>query len=215
METITRSILNRTITLRKAGTSPYYVSACGEWVVDARRINLTHHYGETRYRYKMIQNGNYRSSHIYIHRLVAAAWIWNPAPQLFNIVDHINGDSQDNRAANLRWVSKKLNNLNKKRKNYARKRIRPGKRRAGVYWVSSVQFCKIPYTKTFSCELSAQRETRLRINELFITHYNQAKDGEEAQVRADHMLYWGDIHPTLIQSGWFDTGVQRPDGGET
>jgi hypothetical protein len=40
---------------------------------------------------------------LYVHRLVAAAFIPNPSglPQ----VDHINGDKLDNKVQNLRWVS--------------------------------------------------------------------------------------------------------------
>jgi hypothetical protein len=48
-----------------------------------------------------------------IHRLVGAAFIPNPEdhPQ----IDHVNHVKTDNRLSNLRWVSAKANNLNKKR----------------------------------------------------------------------------------------------------
>lgn len=48
---------------------------------------------------------------VYVHRLIAEAFVENP--HQFPNVTHINGDVQDNRAENLRWISKSPN-LNKK-----------------------------------------------------------------------------------------------------
>jgi len=47
---------------------------------------------------------------VYIHRLVAEAFISNPENKDF--VDHINRDRQDNRLENLRWVTRTENNYN-------------------------------------------------------------------------------------------------------
>lgn len=44
----------------------------------------------------------------YVHRLVAKAFI--PNPNNYEQVDHINSNRQDNRVANLRWISRQDNN---------------------------------------------------------------------------------------------------------
>ena len=45
----------------------------------------------------------------FVHRLVARAFVRNPNPKLFCEVDHIDANPSNNRADNLRWVSKTLN----------------------------------------------------------------------------------------------------------
>ena len=51
---------------------------------------------------------------ILLHRLIAKAFIDNPKPDEYNIVDHINGDNQDNRIENLRWCNISINCRNQK-----------------------------------------------------------------------------------------------------
>lgn len=47
------------------------------------------------------------------HRLVAAAFVVNPRPDIFDFVDHIDGNRANNRAENLRWVNQQINSLNR------------------------------------------------------------------------------------------------------
>ena len=45
------------------------------------------------------------SKHFLVSRLVAQAFCPNPDPEICNTVDHIDGDTSNNRADNLRWLS--------------------------------------------------------------------------------------------------------------
>ena len=47
-----------------------------------------------------------------VHRIVATAWVEGKT-KVKCVVDHKNSDRTDNRACNLRWVSKKTNNKTK------------------------------------------------------------------------------------------------------
>jgi len=44
-----------------------------------------------------------------LHRIVCDACVLNPRPDIFDVVDHINGDTSDNTPGNLRWVNHHLN----------------------------------------------------------------------------------------------------------
>jgi len=48
-----------------------------------------------------------------VHRLVLIAFKPNPDPSYYNMCDHINRVTTDNRANNLRWSNAQLNQLNR------------------------------------------------------------------------------------------------------
>lgn len=74
----------------------------------------------TNNKYLQIQSGLTNRSY-YLHRLIGHAFIENPAGE-FKHIDHINGDKKDNREQNLRWISRKLNAINKSSRNIQRNR---------------------------------------------------------------------------------------------
>lgn len=57
-----------------------------------------------------INSGYYYISHTLLHRIVATLFVPNPENKPY--VDHINGNKLDNRAINLRWVTRSENMLN-------------------------------------------------------------------------------------------------------
>ena len=71
---------------------------------------LTHGHGLAHKRATLCGEGG--RSTLCVHRLVARAFVPNPRPDLFLEVDHIDRNPQNNRATNLRWLTRQLNMLN-------------------------------------------------------------------------------------------------------
>jgi len=45
----------------------------------------------------------------FVHRMVATAFVHNPDPETFTVVDHIDGDKLNNHYTNLEWVTQSEN----------------------------------------------------------------------------------------------------------
>jgi len=89
-----------------AGFPGYIVSDQGRV---ARLMQPTENNG-----YLRVQLGLQRVRRVnrYVHQLVARTflgWLDKEHPRSFRVVDHVNGDRQDNRVANLEWVSSAQN----------------------------------------------------------------------------------------------------------
>jgi len=58
-----------------------------------------------------------RGNSLLVHRMVGFTFCYNPLPEVFLICDHINGDTEDNRDCNLRWITQLLNVANSSARN--------------------------------------------------------------------------------------------------
>jgi hypothetical protein len=59
--------------------------------------------------YSLLENGKVLSRNKYVHRLVAEMWVVNNNPELYNIVNHKDGNKFNNNRSNLEWVTYGLN----------------------------------------------------------------------------------------------------------
>ena len=90
----------------------YFFTRCGMFSVGSPdgpyfkgyRCKLSDKY----YRRLKTVNGN----SLLVHRMVGFTFCYNPLPEVFLICDHINGDTEDNRDCNLRWITQLLNVAN-------------------------------------------------------------------------------------------------------
>ena len=60
------------------------------------------------------------------HRIVGK-FVYNPVPSVLKILDHIDGDTQNNKRENLRWINQALNLLNQRNAVGVRKFTRRGR----------------------------------------------------------------------------------------
>ena len=107
-----------------------------------------------------IENKPYR-----IHRLVAMLFI--PNPENKPLVDHINRDRSDNRASNLRWVTYRENNLNRKDSYPEGKRYGECDKRE--YWRISAKKYREKNKEKFHAYQAKQREKLRKLNSMSIT----------------------------------------------
>ena len=175
------------IELREIIKTPYFISRCGHYLIDKRIGDHITLYISTSEKHTYLSYNRH-----YIHRLVARAWVHNPCPEEFTVIDHINLNPQDNDRKNLRWISRTLNALNKNRKSYATAaKFKKGKRwcTSETSWISKVQFKKKPHTTYFDNEKDACRNTKRVLNALFNEEYDKhAKKSEETRDPFKH--YW-------------------------
>lgn len=90
------------------GYNGYEVSANGV-IKSAVTGNIISTYLWDGYRYADVRLSGIKS--IRVNRAVALAWVVNPDPQKFKIVNHLDGDKENNNAYNLEWSDHAGNNM--------------------------------------------------------------------------------------------------------
>ena len=75
---------------------------------------LKHSPNKNGYIYVHLNNGRQLRKKITIHRLIAKAFVHNPNPEKYNIVNHIDGNRHNNNPNNLEWTDQKGNMLHAK-----------------------------------------------------------------------------------------------------
>ena len=126
-----------------------------------------------------------------VHCIVARAWVYNPCPSIFTVVDHIDNNTHNNGADNLRWVNQKLNMAN----------LQFG---VGVSfckkwqkWVARVMDGKETFARrTFVHEIDAKVFAEQQREKKFLHHYKQYVLAERVQTpdhkRPPRLFYWQD-----------------------
>ena len=180
------------VTLRRAPGTHFLISCCGRFVMNDKFPHITKIYHATdkvreTYRYLNIER-------IKMHKLVGAAWVFNPAPTVFTCLDHIDGDTMNNHASNLRFITLALNNQNRHDENLKLYRG-PNFRKGGVYFQSYImrEGKEVVLTSHGSRKEATEHAKKVRMLK-FLEEYNAhiTHDGESAGPRHSHMFLWTD-----------------------
>ena len=125
----------------------------------------------------------YKRKTAYIHILVAQTWHPKRPYSHFTEVDHINRNRTDNRASNLRWVSHRLNHMNKTSKGYYITRH-------GTYQAERIVFGKRFNLGCFKTEAEAKARSEDMTPRLWnlAVMFENVIDGIRESVRNDRNL---------------------------
>lgn len=130
---------------------------------------------------------------LYLHRVVADATCYNPRPDIFDTVDHIDGNPKNNHPSNLRWVNQHLNSNSLHFEegslppgvNTRKKKTRRGK------WYNSIYFRRCGFVlKTFRTLQAAvdfgAKHHKEHFKKLYEAYLNSPRDEFEAR------KYWAE-----------------------
>ena len=179
-----------------------YISKCGQWLYNSVRGNfLKKYYRNKKYKYLKCCLAN-----IYLHRLVALAWVFNPCPGVFNTVDHMDHDTQNNDASNLRWCTIQLNAIHRKTKGFHK----IVKKNGAVFYRSRSRIGGDSTSQYYRTKEAAVRGTRQTRDDNFTRIYQTHVDDWAAD-NADRPINQRATHHVL----WTDRFLETPEGFES
>ena len=179
-----------------------YISRCGRIYHNTKRAHKFVILTRTeKYPYLAVACDDTTSSGMnLVHILVGHAWVYNPCPGVFNMIDHMDRDSQNNDASNLRWVTNQLNCLNKKLKGWEKVVNKAG----AVYYRSVTKINGKRHVTYCRSKEEAIETSKRRQREFFDSIYQKHVDDFESVGAVNERL----AHHVL----WSDEPVETPEG---
>ena len=148
----------------------------------------------------------------YVHRLIGRVFVYNPRPDIFDRVDHIDRNTRNNDISNLRWVNQRLNMINTSTTNvrsrtYFRKNGRQSsylKKNLGKYAyeysdriLGSTVRIRVYFDDYTTALEFGKKDKVLRFNKLYSEYINEACSDQTPRCE-------GEIYSRLL------LGVHRP-----
>ena len=138
---------------------------------------------------------------VLIHRVIADTFCENPNPSKFKVVDHIDGNGENNAVWNLRFVNTSLNNLASTSRNVRKK--------YGRFWGQIQCDGEMYYTKSFNNPTDAYMAAQDLKSKLFTELYKSYITNETETTRRCKYIRSSDcISPIALD--YDNSSLRRP-----
>jgi len=156
-------------------------------ILDANGNILRQHMYGKYYGVLLTNPENGARSQMHVHRLMARAFLHNPRPDVFTLIDHIDQNERNNDWDNLRWLNNSLNLLNRDTKGaYFNKRWKK--------WEARVRNKSLGWYKTY--QEAHQCSKRVK-EEIFSREYKQLCEDSIRENLCNYSLVTSGRSPSL------------------